>query len=247
MTLVAGKVRVNRPYFFKDVDGDRVEFPAFGTGQGDLDGADLSMFNMYVKARQIEATTAAIAPSNVVAPSISGVARVGETLTSDPGEWDGDPVPAIEIQWQADGNDISGETSSTYVPVADDIGKVISIAVTATNIAGVASEMSDPTSAVVAALAAPVNTVLPVITGTAQVGETLTVSNGTWTGNPNPTYTRRWQADGVNISGATATTYTPVEDDVGKVITAVVTATNSQGNASATSAGTAAVAPADEG
>lgn len=56
MTLVAGRNRVNRPYFFTDVDGDRVEFPAFGTGQGDLIGHDLRMFQMYVTAKQIEAT-----------------------------------------------------------------------------------------------------------------------------------------------------------------------------------------------
>lgn len=58
MTVVAGRNRVNRPYFFTDVDGERVEFPAFGTGQGDLEGHDLSLFQMYVRANQIEATSA---------------------------------------------------------------------------------------------------------------------------------------------------------------------------------------------
>lgn len=86
----------------------------------------------------------------------------------------------------------------------------------------------------------PVNTVAPAITGTAQVGATLTVSNGTWSGNA-ATYTRQWRANGVNIAGATATTYVPVAGDVGKVISAVVTATNSTGVVSATSNSTAAV------
>lgn len=88
---------------------------------------------------------------------------------------------------------------------------------------------------------APVNTVVPTITGTAQVGETLTVTNGTWSGSPSPTYARQWKAGGANISGATATTYSPVEGDVGKTITVTVTATNSAGSASVTSAPTAAV------
>lgn len=88
---------------------------------------------------------------------------------------------------------------------------------------------------------APANTVAPAITGTAQVGATLTVSNGTWTGTPTPTYTRQWKADGANIASATATTYVLTEAELGKVITCTVTGTNSAGNASATSAATAAV------
>lgn len=88
---------------------------------------------------------------------------------------------------------------------------------------------------------APANTAVPTITGTAQVGETLTATNGTWSGSPAPTYARQWKADGTNISGATATTYVPTEDDVGKTITVTVTATNAAGSASATSAATAAV------
>lgn len=58
MAVVAGRNRVNRPYFFTDVDGDRLEFPSFGSAQGELEGRELSLFNMYVRARQIEATIA---------------------------------------------------------------------------------------------------------------------------------------------------------------------------------------------
>ena len=64
-------------------------------------------------------------------------------------------------------------------------------------------------------------TVAPAVTGTAQVGQTLTVSNGTWTNTP--TFARQWYADGVAIAGATGTTYVPVVGDVGKKITAKVT------------------------
>jgi hypothetical protein len=86
-----------------------------------------------------------------------------------------------------------------------------------------------------------VSTALPAITGTAQVGQTLTVTNGTWTGSPT-SYTRQWKAAGVAISGATATTYVPVAGDVGKTITCTVTAVKSgTASVSATSAATAAV------
>ncbi|HWD14331.1 MAG TPA: hypothetical protein VG519_13355 [Pseudochrobactrum sp.] len=88
---------------------------------------------------------------------------------------------------------------------------------------------------------APVNAVLPAITGTPQVGASLTVSNGTWTGAPAPTYTWQWKADAANINGATAASYVLTEAELGKVITCVVTGTNSAGNANATSAATAAV------
>ncbi|RVI58530.1 hypothetical protein CN189_26150 [Sinorhizobium meliloti] len=92
---------------------------------------------------------------------------------------------------------------------------------------------------VVAGIGAPENSVLPAISGTAQVGQTLTSTTGTWSGSP--TFARQWKAGGVAISGATAATYVPVVGDVGKVITVTVTATNDSGSVSATSAPTAAV------
>lgn len=87
----------------------------------------------------------------------------------------------------------------------------------------------------------PVNTALPAITGTAQVGQTLNGSTGTWTSKTSITYVRAWLANGVVIAGATAATYVPVAGDVGKTITERVTATNANGSAVAVSAPTAAV------
>lgn len=88
-------------------------------------------------------------------------------------------------------------------------------------------------------LTAPVNTIAPVITGTAQVGQVLSGTVGTWTGSP--TFARQWRADGADIPGATTSTYTPVVGDIGKAITFAVTATNASGSVNATSAPTAAV------
>jgi hypothetical protein len=83
--------------------------------------------------------------------------------------------------------------------------------------------------------AAPVNTVLPVISGTPTVGQTISTTNGTWTGSPSPTFTYQWKRAGGAISGATLSTYTLVPADTAALITVTVTATNSQGSASATS------------
>lgn len=94
---------------------------------------------------------------------------------------------------------------------------------------------------------APTNKTPPSISGTAQVGETLTATDGTWDGLPAPTYTRQWKADDAAISGATGQTYTLTAAEEGARITVTVTATNSEGSASATSPATDPVAPADDG
>jgi hypothetical protein len=97
---------------------------------------------------------------------------------------------------------------------------------------------------------APVNTAVPTISGTPQVGSTLTASPGTWTSDTTPTFTYQWRncdAQGNNcasISGATATTYVVASADLAKTIRVVVTATNPSGASSATSAQTAAVTQA---
>lgn len=80
---------------------------------------------------------------------------------------------------------------------------------------------------------APVNTVAPVISGTATEGFTLTTTNGTWT--ESPTFAYQWKRGGVAIGGATATTYLLVAADAGFSITCTVTATATGGSSSATS------------
>lgn len=92
---------------------------------------------------------------------------------------------------------------------------------------------------VVSGVGSPVNSVAPAITGTAQVGQTLTVTPGTWSGGPVLTY--QWAADGVAIGGATDETYVPVVGNVGAVITVTEKAVNDKGSASATSTATVAV------
>lgn len=89
---------------------------------------------------------------------------------------------------------------------------------------------------------APFNTVRPTITGTAQVGQTLTSTTGTWRGT-GLTYTRRWTANNVTIPGATGVTYVPVVGQIGQVIRVVVEATSTATpvKADATSNPTAAV------
>lgn len=91
------------------------------------------------------------------------------------------------------------------------------------------------------AVSLPRNTALPVITGTAQVGQTLTSTTGTWTGVGN-TFSRQWTANGVDIAGATGVTYVPIVGQIGQAIRVRVLPTNASGpGLPATSLPTAAV------
>jgi hypothetical protein len=100
-----------------------------------------------------------------------------------------------------------------------------------------------------ATAAAPVNTSPPTITGTPQVGQTLTAGNGTWSNSPT-SFAYQWlRCNGggnscASIANATQSTYTLVGADAGSTMRVRVTATNADGSTSAQSAQTAAVAAA---
>jgi len=95
--------------------------------------------------------------------------------------------------------------------------------------------------------APPTNTSPPTISGTAQVGQTLTANPGTWTGTAPITYSYLWQrcdATGANCAstGVTTTTYALSSADAGGTLRVVVTAANGvPPNGTATSAPTAVV------
>jgi hypothetical protein len=95
---------------------------------------------------------------------------------------------------------------------------------------------SGPGRAIVAT-APPVNTAVPVISGSPNIGATLSTTNGTWTGAPAPTYAYQWKRNGSNIGGATSGSYLLISGDYGTTIIVTVTATNTAGAASATSTG----------
>lgn len=94
---------------------------------------------------------------------------------------------------------------------------------------------------------APTNSGNPTISGTAQEGQTLTASTGTWQSSSNVTYSWQWQrcnssgAACTDIKGATSQTYAVAAADVGNTLRVVVTATNKDGSSKANSATTAVV------
>lgn len=195
-------------------------------------------------------------------PTISGTPVVGNRLTASNGSWSGTGPFNYTYQWLrcpasgSGGNGegctaISGATFRRYTVKQADVGHRLRVRVTAANSEGSASATSNATAIVRAAPAPPRNTVPPTIGGTPQVGQTLTASTGTWTGQAPLTFSYRWRrcdrtgANCSDISGATAKTYTLTSADEGTTLRARVTARNSAGSASATSAPTSVVTKAE--
>jgi len=190
-------------------------------------------------------------PVNSLAPSVTGIARTGETLSTSTGTWSGSPT-AYAYQWKrsltSNGlySDIPTATSSTYLVPESDVGYYIKAAVVASNVAGSSSAVLSSQTSVVVDIA-PTNTAIPVITGTARTGATLTASNGSWTGSPT-SYSYQWKrattSSGTysNIGLATSRTYELTDTDIGKYIKVAVSAINSAGTSTAVlSAATSAV------
>ena len=200
----------------------------------------------------VAAAPAANSPA-IGVPTISGTAQVGETLEADTsGVTDADGLSNVqyEYQWLADDSDISGATNATYTLAAADGGKVIKVRVSFTDDAGNEETLtSAATDAVSAAPAAnSPATGVPTISGTAQVGETLTANTtgvADADGLSNVQYEYQWLADDAEIAGAISLTYTLADTDEGKAIKVEVTFTDDEGSAETlSSAATDAVAAA---
>ena len=195
------------------------------------------------------------APSNTSLPSISGSARDGSVLTASPGSWTGSPT-SYAYQWlrcDAEGGNcapISGATSQRYTVQTADVGHRLRVQVTATNSSGSGVAESRPTGVVQPTGTAPKNTSPPTISGTPQEGATLTVSPGSWSGTPAPSFSYQWErcvgtgGGCAAISGATGTTYVPTSADVAHTLLVQVTARNASGSSTANTAETGLIAPA---
>jgi ELWxxDGT repeat protein len=176
-----------------------------------------------------------------VPPSISGTPKVGSVLAADPGAWS-QPGASFSYAWSADGSSV-GSDASTYTPTAADVGKAITVTVTASAsgfLDGTAT--SAPTAPVAPAAGTQIaNTAPPVIAGTPQVGSTLTVSGTAW--SPADAVTSyQWLANGVPIAGATGATFTLTGGQVGARISVSATGTKSgYTSATVTSASTGVV------
>jgi subtilisin family serine protease len=191
------------------------------------------------------------APSNRSRPTIAGLASVGQTLAAGPGEWTESPT-SYAYQWQrcnakgASCASIAEATNARYTLTGLDAGKTLRVALVASNAAGASAPARSNQTAVVVVARVPTNTAAPSVAGTAAVGNTLTESAGSWTGEPTSS-TRQWQrcdASGGScqpIAGAAAQTYIAVSGDAGRTLRVLETARNAGGASAPAASNTTAV------
>ena len=184
------------------------------------------------------------------APTIGGTAEVGETLEaviSGISDADGMDNVGYSYQWLANGADIAGATNNTYTLVDTDVGKTIKVRVIFTDNADNEETLTSEATAAVEPRPNSPATGAPTISGTAQVGETLTASTSGIAdadGMSGAVFSYQWLANRADVAGATSDTYTLVETDVGKAIKVRVIFTDNRSHQETlTSAATAAVEP----
>ena len=160
---------------------------------------------------------------------VTGEAQVGKTLTADSSNLSERyrvQVTSMTYRWLANGARIPGANARTYRPDDDQQGQRISVMATYTDDRGNEDTViSAPTEPLAARDRIRRATGLPVISGRALVGHTLTADKSLIidaNGLENAVFYYFWEADDESIRGATGTTYTPVAADVGKVITVIV-------------------------
>ena len=178
-------------------------------------------------------------------PTIAGTPRVGETLTADTsGISDSNGLTNVQYSYQwisndgSSDSDITNATGSTYTLVDDDEGKTIKVKVTFTDDAENDETLTSAATSSVAARPNSEATGAPTISGTAQVGETLTADTSGIAdadGLTNVSYSYQWISnDGssdTNITDATGKTHTLVDDDAGKAVKVRVSFTDDTGYA----------------
>lgn len=131
------------------------------------------------------------------APAIAGTAKVGSSLTANPGTWS--PTGAtLAYQWYRGSSAISGATGRTYTPAAADNGQYLKVRVRATRAGYTTLDRWSVSRKVVAGSIVATKTLS--ISGSARYGQTLKVSQG-WTSGSKIGY--QWYSNGKAIRGAT--------------------------------------------
>ena len=209
------------------------------------------------ESRTSAPTVAVAPPPNTLptgVPAINGTPQVGETLTVDTSEIndaDGMEESVFLYQWLAKNSivtlELVGEHNPTYTPSPAEEGFAIMVRVTFTDDRGHSETL---TSAATVAVARPPNyepTGLPAISGTPQVGETLTADTSAIDdadGLTNVAYQYQWLGNqsvldantgtyyyiNVEIPGETGSTYTLAPADKGRTFAVRVSFTDDRGN-----------------
>lgn len=184
--------------------GKRLEVGVFGLKPGS---------GIYEMKFSGESASVGVGSLSAPAPTISGAAAVGSTLTAKPGTWTSGTT--LSYQWYANGAKISTATRSTFKVTATQKAKTITVVVTGKKAGYATASKTSAKTLKVATVATPT------VSGTKRVGSTLTAKPGTWTSKT--VFTYQWYAAGKAIKGATKPTFRLTSAQRGKAITVKVT------------------------
>jgi hypothetical protein len=160
-------------------------------------------------------------PLTSQAPTISGSATVGSTLTASTSGW-GPGTVSFAYVWKRSGTPITGATASTYRLAAADLNSQISVQVTGSETGYNSSIQTSATTAQIGP-GSFTATPAPTITGTVAPGNTLTAVDPTWL--PATAFIYQWLRGTTPISGATSKTYLVDPADSTSVLSVTVTST----------------------
>lgn len=135
--------------------------------------------------------------ANTVAPSATGSAIVGSTITVNPGTWDNNPTTFL-YRYLRGSYVIPGANLNTYTLVEDDDFDIITPQVAAVNTAGTSAWVNANTVGPIAYSDTTVTTA-PALSGTTAIGSEIAIVPGTYT-NFGKEIAFEWRADGVKIN-----------------------------------------------
>jgi hypothetical protein len=156
----------------------------------------------------------------VAPPAITGTVKVGSKVTATPGSWNPPSGVKFAYQWLANGTRISGATSKSYPIPPVLAGRKLSVTITSSKSGYQGGTASS--AAKVVAKGTFVIKARPKLTGTPQVGKTLTVTQGTWI--PAPAIKVQWYANGRAVAHSTSVSLKLTKALKGKIISVEVTA-----------------------
>ena len=172
------------------------------------------------------------APAGTV--TISGTPTEDQILTAAHTLADADGLGVINWQWQRNGVDIAGATTATYTLADDDVGAAIRVVASYTDGGGTSETVSSAAVGPVANVNdAPSG--LVTIAGVAAEDQTLMATSTLTDADGLGIISYQWQRNGVNISGATGSTYTTDDADVNATLSVVATYTDGHGTAESVS------------
>lgn len=222
-----------RSYHVQGADaGSKVKVSVTGSSPG---------YTTAVKISSATSTVAKAAFAVAPGPVLNGTARVGMTMTVEPGAFD--PAATFTFQWYRGTSKISGATKASYAVGTKDLGRQIKVRVSAARTGYVTLvQYSGLSEAVRAGMTAATPTISDT---TPQVGQTLTVAGDqAWTPSPDK-LTIQWFSGSTQILDANGLSYTVQAADLSAKLKVTLTGAKADyADVTKTSAATSSVAAA---